>query len=74
VLAMLMASLGPALSSCSSAQVREGVYEGLKSRERIVEPIPEMPPPETLPPYPEYEAERKKLKSPEADKAGVTGK
>lgn len=57
------------LCSCASERVRENVYEGLKTRERIVEPIPELNPPEKLPPYPEYETERKKLKTPEGDAA-----
>jgi hypothetical protein len=62
---LLLAALAAALASCSNSRMRENVYEGMKSRERIVEPIPEMNPPEQLPPYPEYEAERNKLKAPE---------
>lgn len=65
--ALLSVTLAGALSSCTSERVHENVYEGLKTRERIVEPIPETNPPEKLPPYSEYEAERKKLKAPEGE-------
>jgi hypothetical protein len=51
-----------ALAGCG-AVTKEGMYEGLKARERMVDPQAEQPTGERSPSYGEYEAERKKLES-----------
>jgi hypothetical protein len=44
------------------AVTKEGVYEGLKTRERIVNPPETTLPSERTMTYPEYEEERKKMR------------
>jgi hypothetical protein len=49
--------LAAALAGCTA----ENAYEGLKTREAVTHPLPDSPPRSGLPPYHDYEAERKKL-------------
>ena len=53
----LLLLLACALSGCAPANV----YEGLKTRETARNPTPDPVPASQLPPYDQYDAERKKL-------------
>lgn len=57
----LCAHLGLLAGCASSERVYGNIYEGLKTREKIVHPSLEQRPPEKSMSYQEYEAERKKL-------------
>lgn len=57
----LGAVLGLSAGCTDSERIRDNVYEGLQTRERMVHPSVEQSPAEKPLSYPEYEAERKKL-------------
>ena len=56
LLSLLLASL---LAACSSEQVSRGVYEGSRTYEKAVQSTPLEKSKNELPPYDEYEKERR---------------
>ena len=48
------------LAACAS----ENLYEGFKAREAMRDPLADQRPASTLPAYPDYDAERRKLLEP----------
>lgn len=61
-LMLLVIVLGILVTSCASRErVYEGIYEGLKTRNRVYPEEANPAPAEPVPSYGQYETERKKL-------------
>jgi len=62
ILTIALCAVLSLLAGCASSEIVYGnIYEGLKTREQIVDPSVEQKPSEKSMSYQEYEAERKKL-------------
>jgi hypothetical protein len=51
------------LAACSSVNWERAFYEGFRSNAARADPARREPPPQTLPPYDAYEAQRQRLAS-----------